>query len=81
MYSYVLTRVHTHTHTHAHDTGASAPWRDGRRAGSAVTGRARDADDAQHVPLCRRLCEERDAGCAAATGDHQRVEKAEDSAA
>jgi hypothetical protein len=43
---------------------ARARRRDVRRARGPVHGRARDADDAQHLPLCGRQCEERHARCA-----------------
>jgi DNA-directed RNA polymerase II subunit RPB1 len=43
--------------------GARARRRDVRRARGPVHGRARDPDDAQHLPLCGRECEERHARC------------------
>ena len=58
-----------------------AAGRDGRGAGGAVARRAGDADDAQHVPLRRRVGEERDARRAAPQGDHQHLEEAEDAVA
>eukprot|EP00962_Isochrysis_galbana_P011995 scaffold3378_cov93-Isochrysis_galbana.AAC.3 len=51
---------------------------DGGCACRAVHRRARHPDDAQHLPLRRRLCQERDARRAAAEGDHQRVQATKD---
>mmetsp|Transcript_22281 Transcript_22281/g.56887 ORF Transcript_22281/g.56887 Transcript_22281/m.56887 type:complete len:400 (+) Transcript_22281:2023-3222(+) len=54
----------------------------GRRlARRAVGGRARHADDLEHLPLRRRLLQERDARRAAAQGDHQRLQTAQDTLA
>ncbi len=43
------------------------PRRDGGRSGCAVHRRAGNADDAQHVPFCRCLVQERHPWCAAAS--------------
>lgn len=48
------------------------PRRDVRCAGCPVDRGAHHPDDAEHVPLRRCEREERDSGCAASEGDHQR---------
>mmetsp|Transcript_13932 Transcript_13932/g.40125 ORF Transcript_13932/g.40125 Transcript_13932/m.40125 type:complete len:312 (+) Transcript_13932:2336-3271(+) len=55
--------------------------RDGGRSGRAVDRRARHADDAQHLPLRRRVGQERHARRAAPQGDHQRLQAAKDAVA
>ena len=55
--------------------------RDGGCPGRPVAGRARHSDDSQHIPLRRRVRQERHTRRAATQGDHQHLQEAQDTLA